>query len=65
MSDADQLLLGMLCALESDGWAAAQSIARSLARHIQKTGEYPSLLPASEVEPLVAQHRASTAFGPS
>ncbi|HJL40330.1 MAG TPA: hypothetical protein RMG48_03430 [Myxococcales bacterium LLY-WYZ-16_1] len=65
MSDADEILLSMLCALEKGGWNQAQSLARSLAHHIDATGEYPSLFSAAEIELLVRQHRSSATAGPS
>lgn len=65
MSDADELLLGMLCAIENGGWNHAQSLARTLAQHIQKTGEYPSMFSPGEIELLVRQHQAAAAAGAS
>lgn len=65
MSVADQLLLGVMRAVENDIWDLAELMARTLAQHIQATGEYPQALPAAELERLVSQHREARVFGPS
>ncbi|MEM1025522.1 MAG: hypothetical protein AAGD10_13655 [Myxococcota bacterium] len=65
MSTADQLLLGIMKAIEHDIWDLAELMARTLAQHIQATGEYPEALPPSELDRLVQQHQTADAFGPS
>jgi hypothetical protein len=65
MTLADQLLLGVMKAIEHNVWELAEVMARRLAVHIHTTGEYPSALQPEELDNLVAQHRAAGAFGPS
>ncbi|NJK89015.1 MAG: hypothetical protein HC923_06145 [Myxococcales bacterium] len=65
MTYADELLEGLVTAIELDVWELAEAMARVLARHIAETGEYPQAMPAAEVDVMVRQYRAAEAFGAS
>lgn len=62
---ADQLLEGISNAIELEIWDVAESLARTLALHIRRTGEFPSELPREHMERLVHMYRATYARGPN
>lgn len=64
-SYADQLLEGIANAIDLEIWDVAESLARTLAAHIRKTGEYPSELPKEHMERLVGMYEQSYCFGPN
>lgn len=60
---SDQLLEGIANAVDLEIWDVAESLARTLAHHIQRTGEYPRLLPREQIEQLVGLYQKSRAQG--
>ncbi len=62
---ADQLLEGIAHAIELEIWEVAEGLARTLATHIRRTGEYPSGLSSKELEGLIDRHQAEHRYGPN
>lgn len=60
---SDQLLEGIANAIDLEIWDVAESLARTLAVHIQRTGEYPKDLPREQMERLVGLYQKSRVQG--
>lgn len=60
---ADQLMEGIANAIDLEIWDVAESLAKTLAAHIRKTGEYPADLPKEQMERLVGIYEDSYRFG--
>ncbi|MBX2814291.1 MAG: hypothetical protein KTR25_20955 [Myxococcales bacterium] len=65
LSYADQLLEGIANAIELEIWDIAESLAKTLAIHIQATGEYPEHLPREHIERMIGSYRQTQAHGPN
>ncbi|MEL6187294.1 MAG: hypothetical protein AAFU79_21930 [Myxococcota bacterium] len=62
---SDQLLEGIANAIDLEIWDVAESLARTLAVHIRKTGEYPQDLPKEQMERLVGMYERARVHGPN
>ncbi len=62
---ADQLLEGIANAIDLEIWDVAESLAKTLALHIRKTGEYPAELPKEQMDRLVRLYNTAYVHGPN
>lgn len=62
-SYADQLMEGIANAIDLEIWEVAESLAKTLAAHIRKTGQYPKDLPKEHMERLVGMYEQSYRMG--
>ena len=62
---ADQLLEGIANAIDLEIWDVAESLARTLALHIQRTGEYPHDLPREQMDRLIGVYKRARIRGPN
>lgn len=62
---ADQLLEGIANAIDLEIWDVAESLAKTLATHIRRTGEYPKEFPREQMERLVSMYQQASVDGPN
>ena len=64
-SYADELLDGVMKAIELEIWDIAECLARTLAHHIIQTGEYPAELSRENIEQMLRVYQDSSNYGPN